>query len=243
MDSKYYNKYLKYRSKYLALKKTKTLQKGGAFGAENFINKLREIAQYLSINIEHDPQAMIEYIQSIWDETIHLKTIEMYSNPTTLEHYTNLKAWLDMFNEKYSDDLSRGYRELEEYEQINKFPQGCLDYKITWFGEFLTPEISIFRENDIPNNQRVLGEIIDKIVLQMCQNTKFDTKTKYEFGMSKKRLLFTVKHNRDVIDALDKNIITSKFIEDLFEILWKYYEHELFENILDCDDKINKLPD
>ena len=97
MESKYYNKYLKYRTKYLELKNIKKIQKGGVFFAEGFINKLREITTFLSDKTESDPRVIINDIMQEWHELIHLKTSAEMSSPTILEHYTNLNTWLYIF--------------------------------------------------------------------------------------------------------------------------------------------------
>ena len=255
MESKYYNKYLKYRAKYLALKNTKKLQKGGVlfkaapFSAEVFINKLKEITIFLSDKTESDPQVIINEIMVVWKELIHINTPDhpdQQANPSILQHYTNLHNLIDIFNAKYIGNLSKGYKELEEYEKKDTFPQGCLDAKITWFEQFLIKETNVFKPHinadNISNNERLLGIITNNITSIMCNDARIDTKDKYNVFMRKKNLLFRVLQNVNVKSAIDNDIIPEDFVINFFDILWEDHMHPDIKSILDCNDKINKLP-
>jgi hypothetical protein len=251
------------------VKKTKS-QKGGAaqyprnnnknsrnnntnssFNAEKFITHLTEISNYLNEQKEiRDKDIGNQYknvniikkkLNTIFKVYIHVKTSEESKEPEIDFQTANLNNMLYFFNERYKDNIEKGYKDLEIYEQTNKMDP-CLDVRITFLDKFLIEEINIFIKDDESNNNTQLVRILFNILTNKCNENRRNIKTKKEYNkiFNKDIIYEELLQNEQINKALEKKIITTEFInKTLMDYIYYNFKNENNNNnkkkLYDCN--------
>jgi hypothetical protein len=221
MNLDYKKKYLKYKNKYLDLKK----QVGGGTGRD-IISLLLSI---IKINDSSGTRAVEDYLKSnnitLHDDSTNTAGIEV--------NIRNIYTIIGMFNEKYAGRLEEGYTDFDEYA-IGSYV--CLDAQINALTDFLTID-NPFKTGVV--KEQILGLAFNKLITRLCNDLDNNKKLNYYRKYNNiNNIKIQLKSNFDryipkYISIEEINDFVDKYIQD--------YTDKDETNILDCDGTLKRL--
>ena len=220
----HYNKYLKYKQKYLKLKHKLKKQVGGETG--------KDIIKLLNRIINIFDSSGVSGVQSyLQDHNITLHQDQC--NPSSIEeNIQNIRTIINMFNEKYIGRLEKGYSDFDDYATGSYV---CLDAKIDALTNFLVMEnpFTSGRSKDT-----VLSNSLIKIIYRLCNDPLNNSLSYYRNKNNIDNIKRILKDEFNLY--IDKGI-TKEEINNFVDLYIIDHLDEIEVNILACDGKLEEL--
>ena len=221
----YHYKYLKYKKKYMKLRK----MVGGGEG-QQIIKELRLLLQIY----RNDGKYILKKYMEEHAITLH----DDSTNPFGIEqNMENISTLLELFDKKFENNEEQGYYLFDDFA-IGFY--ACVDAKVEVLSKFLTIE-TIWDSS--MKYDTIIGNLLHEKIKNLCEmvETKTYNKDLYDKELNINEVFYALITDPKIKLGLRLNKISYIMVRDIFNKYIELFVDEIYKNILSCDGKYIKI--